>query len=262
MDIHWYPGHMAKTRRLISESLKLVDGVIHLADARLPKSSQNPLLYELAKNKPTLLVLAKADLADPARTRAWLKGGDTIALSLRDNRIKPELLAFITEGLEKTQRRRFIRPWRVMVVGIPNVGKSTLINLLAGRRSAKVGDRPGITRSRQWIKISAELEMLDTPGILWPKVEDRSVSVKLAAAGCIRDEILPIAEVATWLLGFLSREYPLALERFSGRDLAAVAKSMGAVSKGGDLDLEKAAILLLRDFRSGRLGRISLEGGK
>lgn len=261
MDIHWFPGHMAKTRRLISESLKLVDGVIHLADARLPESSQNPLLYELTGNKPTMLVLAKADLADPHKTRQWLAKGGTLAVSLRDNKVKQELLDFIRTNLERNLRKRFARPWRVMVVGIPNVGKSTLINLLAGRRSAKVGDRPGITRTRQWIKISAEMEMLDTPGILWPKLEDKSVSYKLAAAGCIRDEILPIMEVAKWLLGFLGEQYPQALARFGkGDGLAAVAEKMGAVSKGGSLDLDKAAELLLRDFRSGRLGRITLDG--
>jgi len=260
MDIHWFPGHMAKTRRMISESLKQVDGVIHLADARLPESSQNPLLYELTGNKPTMLVLAKADLANPVITQKWLKE-DTLAVSLRDNRAKQDLLKFIEHTLEQNLRKRFARPWRVMVVGIPNVGKSTLINLLAGRRSAKVGDRPGITRTLQWIKISADLEMLDMPGILWPKQDDRLVSLKLAAAGCIRDEILPLMEVAKWLLGFLAEHYPQSLERFdSEASLAAVAEKMGAVGKGGSLDLDKAAEFLLRDFRLGRLGRITLDG--
>ncbi|MDD2283168.1 MAG: ribosome biogenesis GTPase YlqF [Eubacteriales bacterium] len=259
MNIHWFPGHMAKTRRMISESLKLVDGVINLADARLPKSSQNPLLYELTGNKLTMLVLAKADLADPEKTRLWLKAG-TLAVSLRDNKIKQDLLKFIHTNLEQALTKRFARPWRVMVVGIPNVGKSTLINLLAGRKSAKVGDRPGITRARQWIKISAEMEMLDMPGILWPKLDNKLVSLKLAASGCIRDEILPVPEVAKWLLGFLSQHYPQALARFgNGADLAAVAEKMGTMSKGGSLDLDKAAELLLRDFRSGRLGRITLD---
>ena len=260
MDIHWFPGHMAKTRRMISESLKQVDGVIHLADARLPESSQNPLLYELTDNKPTMLVLAKADLADPVKTQKWLKD-DTLAVSLRDNRAKQDLQKFIVHTLDQNLRKRFARPWRVMVVGIPNVGKSTLINLLAGRRSAKVGDRPGITRTRQWIKISADLEMLDMPGILWPKQDDRLVSLKLAAAGCIRDEILPLMEVAKWLLGFLAEHYPQSLERFDNdASLAAVAEKMGAVGKGGSLDLDKAAEFLLRDFRLGRLGRITLDG--
>jgi ribosome biogenesis GTPase A len=259
MNIHWFPGHMAKTRKMISESLKLVDGVINLADARLPTSSQNPLLYELTGHKPTMLVLAKADLADPEKTRQWVDKGDTLAVSLRDNKSKQKLLDFVQGYLDRTLRKRFIRPWRVMVVGIPNVGKSTLINLLAARRSAKVGDRPGITRTRQWIKISGDLEMLDTPGILWPKLEEKSVSYKLAATGCIRDEILPIMEVSKWLLEFLVREYPQALARFDRGTLEGVAEKMGAIGKGGSLDLDKAAELLLRDFRAGRLGRITLD---
>lgn len=261
MNIHWFPGHMAKTRKMISESLKLVDGVINLVDARLPASSQNPLLYELTGHKPTMLVLAKADLADPEKTRLWLDKGDALAVSLRDNKSKQQLLDFIQGFLDGKLRKRFIRPWRVMVVGIPNVGKSTLINLLAARRSAKVGDRPGITRTRQWIKISGDLDMLDTPGILWPKLEDRSTSYKLAAAGCIRDEILPLADVAKWLLAFLDKEYPHTLERFERGGLEGVAEKMGALGKGGSLDVDKAAELFLRDFRAGRLGRITLDQG-
>src|SRR5690554_5010731 len=179
MNIHWYPGHMAKTRRLIVQSLKLVDGIIHLADARLPQSSQNPLLYELAGSKPTMLVLAKADLADPKETAAWTKRGGTLAVSLRENKNRQLLLNFIHTYLDENLRKRFNRPWRVMVVGIPNVGKSTLINLLAQRRSAKVGDKPGITLSQQWIKISPQLEMLDMPGILWPKIDDHLTGLKL-----------------------------------------------------------------------------------
>lgn len=259
MSIHWFPGHMAKTRKMISESLKLVDGVINLADARLPASSQKPLLYELTGHKPTMLVLAKADLADPEKTRQWLGRGDALAVCLRDNRSKQQLLNFVQGSLDGKLRKRFKRPWRVMVVGIPNVGKSTLINLLAARRSAKVGDRPGITRTGQWIKISGELEMLDTPGILWPKIGDKSVSYKLAAAGCIRDEVLPLADVAKWLLQFLAEEYPHTLARFERGTLEGVAEALGAIGKGGSLDLDKAAELLLRDFRAGRLGRITLD---
>lgn len=261
MNIHWFPGHMAKTKRLIAESLKLVDGVVHLVDARLPRSSQNPLLYELTADKTTLLVLAKEDLADPEQTRLWVREG-ALAVSLRDNKGRQALLDYIQAKLELNIRKRFVRPWRVMVAGIPNVGKSTLINLLAGRRSAKVGDKPGITKARQWIKISSGMELLDTPGILWPKLADRTVSFKLAAAGCIRDEILPLREVAIWLLDFLKENYPLALERFGPEgSLAEVAARLGALGKGGNLDLDKAAELILRDFRAGRLGRFTLDGG-
>ena len=259
MGIHWFPGHMAKTRRLITESLKQVDGIIHLADARLPEGSQNPLLYELAGSKPMLLVLAKADLADPVQTNKWLRRGEALAVSLKDNKTKGYLLDHVHTNLERSCRKRFIRPWRVMVVGIPNVGKSTLINLLAGRRAASVGNRPGITRVRQWIKISAGMEMLDTPGILWPKLGDKESSLRLAAVGCIRDEVLPLQEVAKWLLAFLKDQYPESLSHFPGTDLTAVAKKMGTMTKGGSFDLERGADLLLRDFRSGRLGRITLE---
>lgn len=264
MDIHWYPGHMAKTRRLIAQSLKLVDAVIHLADARLPRSSQNPLLYELAGSKPTLLVLAKADLADPRETAVWTERGGTLAVSLRDNKQRQHLLNFVHTYLDENLRKRFARPWRVMVVGIPNVGKSTLINLMARRRSAKVGDRPGITRSQQWIKISPHLEMLDMPGILWPKIDDRLTGFKLAASGCIKDEILPIPQVAGWLLEFLAANYPKALqERYGCAQLSLedIARAKSLVSKGGQPDLEKAAEMVVWDFRSGRLGKITLDLG-
>lgn len=262
MNIHWYPGHMAKTRRLIAESLKLVDGIIHLADARLPQSSQNPLLYELAGNKPTMLILAKADLADPERLLPWQIRTDALSVSLRNNKDKQKLLSFIHKYLDQNLTKRYARPWRVMVVGIPNVGKSTLINLLAGRRSAKVGDKPGITLTKQWIKISEHLEMLDMPGILWPKIEDRTAGLKLAASGCIKDEILPVPDIAKWLLSYLAEAYPHALrDRYGSPQvtLGLVAEKMGSVRKGGELDLDKAADMLLRDLRSGRLGRISLE---
>lgn len=264
VNIHWYPGHMAKTRRLIDQSLKLVDGIIHLADARLPQSSQNPLLYELAGNKPTMLVLAKADLAAPQVSRAWTKGGDAIAVSLRSNKDRQNLLNFVHTYLDSNLTKRYPRPWRVMVVGIPNVGKSTLINLLAQRRSAKVGDKPGITLTQQWIKVSPKLEMLDMPGILWPKIDDRLTGLKLAASGCIKDEILPMADVAVWLLKFLGTHYPQALtERYGSAQptLEVVAQNKGLVVKGGGPNLEKAAEMVVRDFRSGRLGRITLDLG-
>lgn len=264
MNIHWYPGHMAKTRRLIGESLKLVDGIIHLADARLPRSSQNPLLYELAGNKPTMLVLAKADLADAELTRARTERGEAIAVSLRNNKDRKDLLNFIHTYLDTNLSKRYPRPWRVMVVGIPNVGKSTLINLLAQRRSAKVGDKPGITQTKQWIKISPKLEMLDMPGILWPKINDRLTGLKLAASGCIKDEILPIADVAMWLLKFLAANYPTSLTHRYGNaqpDLTTVAQNKNIVTKGGHPDLEKAAEMVVRDFRSGRLGSITLDLG-
>lgn len=259
-NIHWYPGHMAKTRRLIVESLKLVDGIVHLADARLPRSSQNPLLYELAGTKPTMLVLAKADLADEAATIGWTLREGTLAVSLRDNKDRQKLLSFIHTYLEQNLTKRFTRPWRVMVVGIPNVGKSTLINLLARRRSAKVGDKPGITLTKQWIKISTKLEMLDMPGILWPKIDDRQTGLKLAASGCIKDEIIPISDVAKWLMGFLNENFPEILEeRYGSADLETLAQDKNILRTGGELDLDKTAQMVVQDFRSGRLGRITLD---
>lgn len=261
MGIHWFPGHMAQTRRLIVDSLKEVDGVVHLADARLPQSSQNPLIYDLAANKLTMLVLAKADLADPQYTEQWLAEEKALAISLRENTARAVLLEFLHSSLDRALHKRFVRPWRLLIAGIPNVGKSTLINLLAGRRAAKVGDKPGITRTRQWIKISPGMEMMDTPGILWPRIEDKTISYRLAVAGCIRDEILPTVDVAEWLLKYLEKQYPDYLSQYNpSGGLTGVAERMGTITKGGQLDLDKAASLLLRDFRAGRLGRISLEG--
>ncbi|MTI96050.1 MAG: ribosome biogenesis GTPase YlqF [Firmicutes bacterium] len=263
MNIHWYPGHMAKTRRLIAEALKSVDCIVNLLDARLPESSQNPLLRELAGDKLTISVLTKADLADPVESETWCRQQtDALAVSLKNNKDKTKLLAFLQSVLSKRVRLRYQRPWRVMVVGIPNVGKSTLINLLAGRRSAQVGDRPGVTKTKQWIKISSKLELLDTPGILWPKLDDHLIALKLAAAGCIKDEILPVQEVATWLLADLQTAYPDKLAEKYGAgvlSLEGIGEKRGAFQKGGEINLDKAAELILRDFRSGRLGKISLD---
>jgi len=246
---------------MIVQSLKLVDGIIHLADARLPRSSQNPLLYELAGNKPTMLVLAKADLADVRETEGWVARG-ALAVSLLDNTQRQYLLDSVHAYLASKLTLRYTRPWRVMVAGIPNVGKSTLINFLARRRSARVGNRPGITQAKQWIKVSPKLEMLDTPGILWPKIEDRETAYKLAVSGCIKDEILPLPEVAQWLLKFMGDYYPEALAQRYGDGqltLAEVAQRRGALATGGLPDMNRAAELVLRDFRAGRLGAVTLD---
>lgn len=262
MTIHWYPGHMARTRRELAASLKAVDAVVCLADARLPRSSQNPLLARLAKDKTRFTVLAKADLADEAITSRWCLTLEAIAVALKDNRERQRLLEYFRHGLARQVAKRYARPWRLMVAGIPNVGKSTLINLLAGRRSAKVGDRPGVTRSQQWINAAADIQLLDTPGLLWPKLDDEQTAFRLAASGCIRDDVLPVEDVARWLLDFLRSHYPQSLEEKygnSGVGLEDVGRKRGALSKGNAVDTEKAAEILLLDFRSGKLGRISLD---
>jgi len=262
VDIQWFPGHMAKTRRLIAEALTQVDGVVHLGDARVPDSSYNPLLEKETARKFSMYILAKSDLADPDLTKAWTAAKTaSMALSLRDNAVKARLTSFIQSTLDREMTKRFARPWRVMVVGIPNVGKSTLINLLAGRRSAKVGDRPGITRSNQWIKISPALELLDTPGILWPKFDHRETAMKLAITGSIRDEILPQEEMAKWLLEYMGKFYPQAAAKFdvSELDIHQIGVRRGILKKGGEVDTARVAEVVIKDFRSGRLGRITLD---
>ncbi len=262
MSIHWYPGHMAKTRRELEQGLKAVDAVLCLLDCRLPYSSYNPELSKLSQRKPMLFVMAKADLADASVTSFWSEKFDALPLSLLENRERKKLLAHLREKLTVAARKRYIRPWRLMVVGIPNVGKSTLINLLAGRRSAQVGNRPGITRSQQWVNVGSDIQLLDTPGILWPRLSDREVALRLAAAGCIKDDVLPLEEVATWLLGFLAEWYSERLNQRYGcprANLETVGRRMGLVLPGERVDTGKAAEILLKDFRSGKLGRITLD---
>lgn len=262
MNIHWYPGHMARTKNELVQALKAVDAVVCLADARLPLSSQNPLLRVLARDKARFSVLTKADLADPAITPRWCDELKAIAVSLKDNMDKQRLLNHLVQELNARVKKRYQRPWRLMIAGIPNVGKSTLINLLAGRRSARVGDRPGVTRTQQWIKAAPEIQLLDTPGLLWPRLDDEQIAYRLAASGCIKDEVLPMEDVALWLLNFLSTTYPDALEEKYGKSEASledVGRRRGALSKGNAVDTTKAAEMLLKDFRSGKLGRITLD---
>ncbi len=262
MTIHWYPGHMAKTKRELEQGLKAVDGVLCLLDCRLPHSSYNPELAKLSQRKPMVFVLAKADLADPAITPLWQDKLSALSISLLDNRERKKLLAHLRQRLSQEARRRYNRPWRLMVVGIPNVGKSTLINLLAGRRSAQVGNRPGITRTQQWVNAGKDIQLLDTPGILWPRLSDREVALRLAAAGCIKDDVLPLEDVATWLLEFLAHWYPDCLgERYNSpaASLQDVGRRMGLMLPGDQVNTGKAAEVLLKDFRSGKLGRITLD---
>ncbi len=297
MNYQWYPGHMTKARRMMQEDIKLIDLVIELVDARVPLSSRNPDIDELGKGKARLVLLNKADLADSRATARWedyfrKRGCFTAVLDARSRAgmkaVSSAIASACQEKKERDRRRGIInRPVRAMIAGIPNVGKSTFINTFAGKACTKTGNRPGVTKGKQWIRLNREVEMLDTPGILWPKFEDQMVGLKLAVTGAIRDEILQPEELALWLIRYLTAEYPGILAgRYQmkadtlpeGPDghggetggisgeaaeaaavLAGIAKVRGCVRKGGEPDYEKAAQLLIEDFRSGRLGEITLE---
>ena len=278
MQVQWYPGHMTKAKRAMQEDIKLVDLVIELVDARSPLSSRNPDIDTLGKNKARLILLNKADLADPAANQAWTgyfekKGYTVVRIDARRKAdLKPIQAAVMTACTEKIERdrRRGIknRPVRAMVVGIPNVGKSTFINSYAGRACAKTGNKPGVTRGNQWIRLNKEVELLDTPGILWPKFEDPQVGIRLAVLGSVKDDILNSDELAVELLKRLRAAYPEALsERYGEAVLAGseaealmeIARARNCILKGGEPDYSRAAKLLIDDFRGGRLGRITLE---
>ena len=256
MNYQWYPGHMTKARRQMQEDLKLIDLMIELVDARVPAASRNPDIDELGKNKARLILLNKSDLADERGNDAWMeyfkgKGYSVVKVNSRSG-----------AGMNAINR-----PVRAMVVGIPNVGKSTFINAYAGRACAKTGNKPGVTKGKQWIRLSKQLELLDTPGILWPKFEDQQVGLHLAMIGSINDEILNVEELALSVIDYLTAEYPGTLEKRFGFEgvtdrveiLGEIARVRGCLKKGNELDYEKAARLLMDDFRSGKLGRITLE---
>ncbi len=277
MNYQWYPGHMTKARRMMQEDIKLIDLVIELLDARVPYSSRNPDIDELGKNKARLVLLNKADLADESRNRIWAehfreKGCYVAEVDSRSGTGMKQIQELIREACrEKTERdrRRGIlnRPVRAMVAGIPNVGKSTFINTFAGKACAKTGNKPGVTKGKQWIRLNKNVELLDTPGILWPKFEDQSVGLKLAVIGSIKDELLQTEELAMWILAFLREQYPGRLqERYGTREegtdaklLGEIADARGCLQKGGQPDYQKAAALVVDDLRSGKLGRITLE---
>ncbi len=280
MQVQWYPGHMTKAKRAMKEDMKLVDLVIEILDARAPLSSRNPDIDELSRGKARLILLGKADLADEAANRSWERFFNerelvTVRVDLRRRAdMKPIQAAVKKACREKIERdlRRGIknRPVRAMVVGIPNVGKSTFINSYAGRACAKTGNRPGVTRGNQWIRLGREVELLDTPGILWPKFEDEQVGIRLALLGSVRDEILGMEELSFRLLGFLRERYPEALKERYGflengllteppQMLVEIAKARNCLLKGNKPDTEKSARLLIDDFRSGRLGAVTLE---
>jgi ribosome biogenesis GTPase A len=279
MTIQWFPGHMAKARRQVTEKLKLIDIVYELVDARIPQSSRNPMIDEIIANKPRLVLLNKADKADKAATDQWLqyfKARDIPALAINSQEgqgmkaIVSTSKDILKEKFDRMQAKGIKNPRaiRAMIVGIPNAGKSTLINRLANKNIAKTGDRPGVTQAQQWIKVGKELELLDTPGILWPKFEDELVGLKLATTGAIKDTILNLQDVAVYALRFLAVHYPESLQ--NRYDLAhipedvvelfdAIGSKRGCMMSGGLVDYDKTAELVLREIRSEKLGRLSFE---
>ena len=278
MHFQWYPGHMTKARRMMQENIKLIDLIIELVDARVPLSSRNPDIDELGKNKARLILLNKADLAEDRRNDEWLeyfkeKGYSAVKVNSRKGggikSIQNVIQEACKEKMERDRKRGILnRPVRAMVVGIPNVGKSTFINSFAGKACAKTGNKPGVTKGNQWIRLNKTLELLDTPGILWPRFEDQQVGLHLALIGSINDQILNKDELACELISLLEKDYPQVIkERFGIENveedrvkvLEEIARSRACLMKGGELDLARASALLLDDFRAGKLGHISLE---
>ena len=277
MNYQWYPGHMTKAKRMMQENIKLIDLVIEVTDARIPLSSRNPDIDELGKNKARLILLNKADLADDSRTEQWMeyfrsKGYYAVKINARSGAgmkgILPVIMESCKEKIERDRRRGILnRPVRAMVVGIPNVGKSTFINSFAGKACTKTGNKPGVTKGKQWIRINKNVELLDTPGIFWPKFEDQEVGAKLAMVGSIKDEILNLEELSLELLAYLHREYEGVLEqRYQIIEsennvtmLEEIARNRKCIQKGQELDYTKAANILLEEFRNGKIGRITLE---
>lgn len=278
MNYQWYPGHMTKAVRQMQEDIKLIDLIIEIVDARIPMSSRNPDIDELGKNKARMVLLNKSDLADPKANKAWmeyfaskniqcLEVNSKAGIGLKN--IQDKVNIACKEKIERDQKRGIKnRPVRAMVVGIPNVGKSTFINAYAKKSCAKTGNKPGVTKGKQWIKLNKGLELLDTPGILWPKFEDQSIGMKLAFIGSINDEILIGEEVACDFCNFIKDIYPDSIkktydlddETYDGYDiLKQVGQKRGCIIKEGEVDITKASRILIDDFRSGKLGRMTLE---
>ncbi len=278
MHIQWYPGHMTKTRRQMEQDLKQVDAVCEIVDARIPISSRNPDLDTICGDKPRMIVLNRMDLADPDGTKAWAEyfRSRKIAVISTDCKsrkgisdFQPAVRQLLQEKIQRNAAKGMNRPLRVMIVGIPNVGKSTLINHISGRKGAKAENRPGVTRGMQWITAGNGLLLLDTPGILWPKFEDPNVGMMLAYTGAVKDGILDIEELACMLFQLLHRRYPQALKERYGIDtqqelpgyelLEMAGRKRGYLVSGGEINTERMAMVLLEEFRSGKLGRFTLE---
>ena len=278
MNIQWYPGHMTKTRRQIEADLKQVDAVCEIVDARIPTSSRNPDIDSICAGKPRIIVLNRMDLADPAATKRWAahfrsKGYAVIATDCKSRKgiadFVPAARTACAEKLERDAARGMNRPLRVMVVGIPNVGKSTLINQISGRKGAKAENRPGVTRGKQWVTVDSGLLLLDTPGILWPKFEDPEVGMMLAYTGAVKEGVIDIEELACRLMELLNKFYPQTLlERYkveapvgtAGWELLEMAgRKRGFLMSGNEVNLERMAKVLLDEYRSGKLGKFTLE---
>lgn len=282
MNYQWYPGHMTKAKRMMQENIKLIDLVIELVDARIPMSSRNPDIDELSKNKFRVILLNKADLADPRYNKRWAeyfkeKGLHVVEINSKSGAGVKSIQGVVQEAckekIERDRKRGIVnRPVRAMVVGIPNVGKSTFINSFAGKACTKTGNKPGVTKGKQWIRLNKGLELLDTPGILWPKFEDQEIGMRLAFIGSINDEIIHMDELALDLINFLQKNYPRSLEERYGEDtdsqecqtdawgmLKRIGRNRHCYSRGEELDIPRAAGIVVEDFRSGKLGRITLE---
>ena len=278
-NYQWYPGHMTKAKRMMQEDIKLIDLIIELVDARIPQSSRNPDIDELGKNKARIILLNKSDLADSQKNKQWMtyfnnKGLHVVEVNSKSGAGLKSIQGVVQEAckekIERDRKRGILnRPVRAMVVGIPNVGKSTFINSFAGRACTKTGNKPGVTKGKQWIRLNKSLELLDTPGILWPKFEDQQVGLRLAMIGSINDEIIHLDELAYELIHFLTKEYTGLLENryqissVEGKDdyeiLKEICFSRKCFLKGEEPDIMKAASIVVEDFRNGRLGRITLE---
>lgn len=279
MNIQWYPGHMTKAKRMMQENIKLVDVVIELVDARVPLSSRNPDMNEIANNKPRIIVFNKVDLADDVKTKEWMnkfKSEFAAVLYINSkngkgiNSVLTAVKEVCKEKIERNKKRGLInKPMRAMVVGIPNVGKSTFINKLVGKSSAKTGNKPGVTRGKQWIKLKKDIELLDTPGILWPRFEDKQVGINLALIGSIKDELLDTRELAFELIEYMKANYKENFlkqynvenieEKSPGDILEDITIKRNILMAGSQPDIERMAIMLLDEFRNGKFGNITLE---
>ncbi len=279
MNIQWFPGHMAKTRRMLAENIKMVDVVVELLDARIPKSSQNPEINELTMNKPRVILLNKSDLADPAKNKLWKEWFNQAGIDvIQTNSITGEGIAELKARLKKIMqpkldnaaaRGRILKPIKTMIVGIPNVGKSAFINKLTGKATAITGNRPGVTRSKQWVRINPEIQLMDTPGILWPKFEDPETGMHLAFTGAIRDEIMDVPTLAAKLFEKLAILYPASLagryklEEIQGKTgavlLEEAGRKRGCLISGGDVDYYRIGNIVLDEFRAAKIGKITLE---
>ena len=278
MNIQWYPGHMTKTRRQMEADLKLVDAVCEIVDARIPMSSRNPDIDAIFGSKPRIVILNRMDLADPKATKEWAAyfrglGYAVVITDCKSRRgigdFTPAVRTVLAEKIARNAAKGMNKPVKVMVVGIPNVGKSTLINQISGRKGAKAENRPGVTRGKQWVTVDSGLLLLDTPGILWPKFEDPEVGMMLAYTGAVKDGILDVEELACHLMGVLHRRYPQALKDRYGLEAEAgtpayellemAGRKRGYLVSGGEINTERMAKVLLDEYRSGKLGRITFE---